>query len=123
MSAALQKALDQIDREIGGTFRRRAAEQERIRTNPTRTEALALQIIANNKRSPVASAADVFSGLNDPSKAKRDHAECILALRRNRIACLEMGWNHHASDVVWLARAAAYRREAVRRINAQKEVA
>lgn len=120
--------MDAIERYAIQVQAQIAAEKAREhRLSNTHTERLANRIIANHQRAPfgygMAGAAQVFANMDDPGAMKRKHAEAILYLRRNRETVKSMGRSHYSADTFWLNKCAAYRREAVRRINAQKEAA
>ena len=68
--------------------------------------AAAERILANNP--PPSGIASVFD--IDPSKFKRLGAAMIIGMRRNRIACKEMGINWRGTDAQTLAKVARFRR-------------
>tara|TARA_R110000787_G_scaffold19874_4_gene59136 strand:- start:902 stop:1285 length:384 start_codon:yes stop_codon:yes gene_type:complete len=59
---------------------------------------------------------DTFQRLDSPEHFKRQAAQAIIGLRRNRAALKRMGRNHYGSDARLLAKASGFRRDAQARL-------
>lgn len=108
--------MSDLFNQIVNTIQRETAEFQRHMSEARCP--LAERIIARNlgsvPRHGMLGALDVFSHMISSSFAKRKAAEAIICLRRNRVALAKMGKNPHCTDEIFLLRAAAYRREAIR---------